>query len=44
VRRIIDIHTHVFPDALAERAVKQLTGLSGETAHIDGGARGIHAP
>jgi hypothetical protein len=41
VRKIIDIHTHVFPDALAERAVKQLTGRSGETAHIDGTAAGL---
>jgi predicted TIM-barrel fold metal-dependent hydrolase len=41
VRRIIDIHTHVFPDALAERAVKQLTGRSGETAHINGTATAL---
>ena len=41
VRKIIDIHTHIFPDALAERAVKQLTGRSGETAYIDGTAAGL---
>ena len=41
MRKIIDMHTHVFPDALAERAVKQLTGRSGETAHIDGTAAGL---
>lgn len=42
-RKIIDIHTHVFPDALAERAVKQLAGRSGETAFIDGTAGGLVA-
>lgn len=41
MRKIIDIHTHVFPDALAERAVKQLTGRSGETAHIAGTASAL---
>lgn len=41
MRKIIDIHTHVFPDALAERAVKQLAGRSGETACIDGTAAGL---
>ena len=41
VRKIIDIHTHIFPDELAERAVKQLTGRSGETAHINGTAAGL---
>lgn len=41
MRKIIDIHTHIFPDALAERAVKQLTGRSGETAHISGTAAGL---
>ncbi len=42
-RKIIDIHTHVFPDHLAERAVKQLAGRSGETAFIDGTAAGLEA-
>ena len=41
MRRIIDIHTHVFPDHIAERALKQLTGRSGETARIDGTAAGL---
>lgn len=41
MRRIIDIHTHVFPDQLAARAVQQLAGLSGEQAHIDGTAKGL---
>jgi hypothetical protein len=41
VRKIIDIHTHVFPDELAERAVKQLAGRSGETACLDGAAAGL---
>ena len=41
VRQIIDIHTHVFPDELAERAVKQLAGRSGETACLDGTVAGL---
>ena len=41
MRKIIDIHTHVFPDELAERAVKQLAGRSGETACLDGTAAGL---
>jgi len=40
-RKIIDIHTHIFPDDLAARAVKQLTGNSGETAFTDGTAGGL---
>jgi len=40
-QKIIDIHTHVFPDELAERAVKQLTGRSGETAFTDGTVGGL---
>ena len=38
---IIDIHTHIFPDELAPRAVKQLAGRSGETAFLDGTAAGL---
>lgn len=35
--RIIDIHTHAFPDFLAHRAVEQLEAMSyGEKAHLDG--------
>jgi len=35
--RIIDIHTHAFPDFLAERAIKALEETSGdEKAHLDG--------
>ena len=33
---IIDFHTHAFPDALAERAMAQLTDNSGVTAYLDG--------
>lgn len=33
---IVDFHTHVFPDDLAPRAVRQLTGRSGEKAHTAG--------
>lgn len=40
-RRMIDSHTHIFPDALAARAVEQLKGRSGETAYLDGTARGL---
>jgi predicted TIM-barrel fold metal-dependent hydrolase len=40
---IIDIHTHIFPDHLAERAVRQLAGRSGETAFLDGTARALTA-
>ncbi len=42
-RRILDIHTHVFPDALAARVVKQLAGRSGEQACTDGTAAGLAA-
>ena len=38
---ILDIHTHIFPDELAPRAVKQLAGRSGETAFLDGTAAGL---
>ncbi len=41
MRRIIDIHTHVFPERIAERALRQLMGRSGETARIDGTAAGL---
>ncbi len=34
---IIDFHTHAFPDALAERAMRQLMSeAEGVTAHLDG--------
>lgn len=39
--RVIDIHTHIFPDDLAERALKQLTSRSGEKAYTDGTAAGL---
>lgn len=42
-RKIIDVHTHIFPDDLAERALKQLTGRSGKTAFLDGTATGLRA-
>ncbi|MFH0953146.1 MAG: amidohydrolase family protein [Verrucomicrobiota bacterium] len=42
-RRIIDIHTHIFPDEIAARAVQQLAGRSGETAFLDGTAAGLEA-
>lgn len=35
--RVIDIHTHAFPDFLAPRAIEQLEAMSyGEKAHLDG--------
>jgi predicted TIM-barrel fold metal-dependent hydrolase len=40
---IIDFHAHIFPDELAERAIKQLAGRSGETAFTDGTAAGRRA-
>jgi predicted TIM-barrel fold metal-dependent hydrolase len=40
-RKVIDVHTHIFPNDLAARAVKQLTGKSGETAFLDGTAAGL---
>ncbi|HXX81585.1 MAG TPA: amidohydrolase family protein [Thermodesulfovibrionales bacterium] len=33
---IVDFHTHAFPDALAERAVKTLEEEGGIKAHLDG--------
>jgi predicted TIM-barrel fold metal-dependent hydrolase len=41
VERIVDFHTHVFPDELAPRAVRQLTSRSGERAHTDGTCSGL---
>jgi uncharacterized protein len=41
VRKIIDMHTHVFPDELAARAVRQLADRSGETAYLDGAVIGL---
>lgn len=42
-RKIIDVHTHIFPDDLAARAIRQLAGKSGETAFLDGTAAGLRA-
>ncbi|MBU1693697.1 MAG: amidohydrolase family protein [Verrucomicrobia bacterium] len=42
-RKIIDVHTHIFPDDLAARAIQQLVGKSGETAFLDGTAAGLRA-
>ncbi|MBP7829062.1 MAG: amidohydrolase family protein [Kiritimatiellae bacterium] len=42
-RNIIDVHTHVFPDDLAARALKHLAGNSGEQAFTDGTAGGLQA-
>ena len=40
---IIDIHTHIFPDELAERAVARLVENAGIPAHSDGTAAGLLA-
>ena len=40
---IIDIHTHVFPDALAERAVATLAAKAQVPAHTDGTCAGLCA-
>lgn len=41
-RIVIDFHTHIFPDALAERAVKQLAESGdGSVSYSDGTARGL---
>ena len=36
MNRIIDFHTHAFPDAIASRAMKALQAEGGITAHLDG--------
>jgi predicted TIM-barrel fold metal-dependent hydrolase len=40
---IIDVHTHTFPDALAERAVTTLAARAGIAAHTDGTNAGLRA-
>jgi uncharacterized protein len=40
-REIIDFHTHAFPDALAERAVRTLEGKGDVTARLDGTIGGL---
>jgi predicted TIM-barrel fold metal-dependent hydrolase len=40
---IIDIHTHTFPDPLAERALAQLTGRAQVSAYTDGTNAGLCA-
>lgn len=36
MKKIIDFHTHAFPDALAERAMRSLEDEGGIKAHLDG--------
>ncbi|MFA5393479.1 MAG: amidohydrolase family protein [Candidatus Ratteibacteria bacterium] len=36
MEKIIDFHTHAFPDKLAERAIKSLEGKGGIRARLDG--------
>lgn len=40
---IIDMHAHTFPDALAARAVAQLSARAGVPAYTDGTCDGLHA-
>lgn len=40
---IIDVHTHIFPDDLAARAVATLSGRAGIPAHTAGTAAGLRA-
>lgn len=40
-KMIIDFHTHVFPDKIAERTVSLLHSKSGSTAHSDGTVSGL---
>lgn len=40
---IIDMHTHIFPDELAARAVARLAEHAGVPAHADGTADGLRA-
>ena len=39
--RIIDVHTHAFPDALAERAIAGLADRCGCRPHGDGTVAGL---
>lgn len=42
MQRIIDFHAHAFPDALAERAIRQLVSeADGVTAFLDGRVRSL---
>ena len=38
---IVDIHTHIFPDRIAERAVEALKASSGYNNYADGTAQGL---
>ena len=40
---LIDFHTHVFPDALAPRAIASLAAQAGETPSTDGTVAGLCA-
>jgi uncharacterized protein len=41
--RVIDVHTHAWPDAVAEKAVSSLMRLGTLTAHYDGTVAGLLA-
>ncbi len=38
---IIDFHTHVFPDAIAQRTIAHLEDKGGMKAHIEGTLTGL---
>lgn len=40
---IVDFHTHIYPDKIAERAINNLEQLSGYSAHTDGTLDGLKA-
>lgn len=40
---IIDFHTHIFPDAIAARAIAGLSAASGTPAYLDGTAAALRA-
>ena len=40
---LIDFHTHVFPDALAPRAIASLSAQANETPSTDGTVAGLCA-
>lgn len=40
-RKVIDFHTHVFPDKIAERTIRMLSQKAGIPAHSDGSVQGL---
>ena len=40
-RKIIDFHTHAFPDKIAGKTIEMLSQKAGIPAHSDGTAQGL---